>query len=79
MTKRPSSYTDYRDLLHTGASPISAAGGIWAGGGGGGGGGGIVAPYIAWPLASLGNKVYICVVLDAKPFRDHCQVWKKER
>ena len=39
MTKRPSSYTDYRDLLHRGGSPISAAGGIWAGGGGGGGGG----------------------------------------
>ena len=39
MTKRPFSYTDYRDLLHRGGSPISAAGGIWAGGGGGGGGG----------------------------------------
>ena len=46
-------------------------GGGAGGGGGGGGGGGIVAPYIAWPLASLGNKVYICVVLDSFHIKRH--------
>ena len=56
---------------HAAVDEGELAGGRTGGGGGGGGGGGIVAPYIAWPEASLGNKVYICVILDSFHTKRH--------